>query len=57
MRKAGNEIEYYYWAVMYPDPSLRENDKILLSNDNLFDPIKLMTFKTSNTQTNQLPKL
>jgi hypothetical protein len=38
-RSPGDKTEYYYWIVEYPNPSFREGEKILLSNDNLFEPL------------------
>ena len=44
-RKVGNTEEYYYWLIQYPNSSFRENEKIILSNDNLFDPLKILNFE------------
>ena len=37
--------EYYYWLIEYPNSKFRENEKIMLSNDNLFDPLKILNFE------------
>ena len=49
-RLVGNSSECYYWVVDYPNPSFRKNEKILLGNDNLFDPLKLLNLENSQTQ-------
>jgi hypothetical protein len=49
-RNIGDKKEYYYWIVEYPNPSFREDDKILLSNDNLFDPLKILDLGNSQVQ-------
>jgi hypothetical protein len=44
-RLIGSNKENYTWIVEYPNPSFREDQKILLSNDNLLDPLSMMNLK------------
>lgn len=41
-RSVGEKKENYYWMIEYPNSSFHSNQKILLSNDNLLEPSKLL---------------
>jgi len=47
-RNIGDKKEYYYWIIEYPNSLFREGEKILLSNDNLFDPPRMMRLQKKN---------
>lgn len=49
-RSVGEKKEYYYWMIEYPNSSFREDQKILLSNDNLFDPLTKFNFNNKEIQ-------
>jgi len=48
-RRVGSTTEEYFWSVPYPNPNFRPEDKLLLSNDNLFNPSQQLNLPTLGT--------
>jgi hypothetical protein len=45
LRIVGDRTENYYWIIKHPMENLKENEKLILSNDNLFEPLSLLDVK------------